>query len=1094
MQDSEKQTQQLQRELREVDKLLKFNPDNVDLIRQKQELLTKAIDETSKKLNILKDAEKDVIAQFERGDIGEEQLRAFQREIIQTDSKLTNLRAKLEQVNSTLEDTDKTTTDTRNSFEKLKDTISEQESELSSLRKEYSNIVLEQGESSQEAQDLAKRILSLNDELQDNKRKLNDAEQAANDLGNEYKEAGDSAKTAEGGFTILKGALANLASNAIQGAISKIQEFVQGLFELSEATEEYRLMQAKLSGSAQTFGYDIDFIKEKYKEFYSYLSDDQMATNAITNLEGMGVSTETVSKSAEAAIAVWTAYGDSIPIESLTESINESSQVAKVTGVLADALNWAGISEDDFNAKLETCNSTQERADLIAQTLNDRYGESKARFDEMSGSILDSNKAQLELKDTQAQLGQALEPVNTALTEMKNDSLGKLVPIVETCADAFLKFKNWLDEGGAAATIAQAALVGLGTAAGVAATAFGGMLIIKTVTAAINAAKVAMAALNITMSLNPIGLVVAAIAGLVAAFVTLWNKSEEFRDFWTGLWETIKTAAGNVLDAIVNFFTQTVPEAFNSFVETCKNLGQSIADFFTSLPENIMNGLSALWESVSQWATNLGNTIGGFFTSLPERISTAFSNVVTSISEWATNMINTVITTVPQIVDSIVSFFSDLPYKIGYALGYVLGTIVKWITDCINTVITNFPLFVSSIVNFFTQLGTDIWNALTTAYNNVVQWVSNMIAKAVEVGSQFLQNVVSFFTQLPSQIWAFLQTAWTNVSTWVSQMVQKAVEVGSQFLQNVVSFFTQLPAQVWSFLQTTISNVANFVQQMIQNAIQAGSQFVQNVISFIQNLPQNVWNFLQSTISNAQNFVTQFMTKAKEAGTQFLNNVVSFIQQLPSKVWGFLTDAISKAGQFAGQMGAKAREAGTQFLNNIVSTLSSIPSRVVSIGADIVRGIWNGIQSMVGWIGQQISGFVSGILGGFKSALGIASPSKVMRDQIGKWIPAGVAEGIVENEDEPVQAFDDMQRKLLDTAVDVNGLNFNSQLDSTFGGSNASLATMITSVYGLLLNYLPKLLDKQQEIYLDSGELVGATINKIDIGMGNLNALKSRGV
>lgn len=859
LQDSEKQTRQLQRELKEVDRLLKFNPDNVDLIRQKQELLTKAIDETSKKLNILKDAEKDVIAQFERGDIGEEQLRAFQREIIQTDSKLTNLRAKLEQVNSTLEDTDKTTTDTRNSFEKLKDTISEQESELSSLRKEYSNIVLEQGESSQEAQDLAKRILSLNDELQDNKRKLNDAEQAANDLGNEYKEAGDSAKTAEGGFTILKGALANLASDAIQGAISKIQEFIQGLFELSEATEEYRLMQAKLSGSAQTFGYDIDFVKEKYKEFYSYLGDDQAATNAITNLEGMGASTETVSKSAEAAIAVWTAYGDSIPIESLTESINESSQVAKVTGVLADALNWAGISEDDFNAKLETCNSTQERADLIAQTLNDRYGESKARFDEMSGSILESNKAQLELKDTQAQLGQAMEPVNTALTEMKNDSLGKLVPIVETCADAFLKFKNWLDEGGAAATIAQAALVGLGTAAGVAATAFGAMLIIKTVTAAINAAKVAMAALNITMSLNPIVLVVAAIAGLVAAFVMLWNKSEEFRDFWTGLWDTIKTAAGNALDAIVNFFAQ-----------------------------------------------------------------------------------------------------------------------------------------------------------------------------------------------LPSRIWTFLQTAWTNVSTWVSQMVQKAVEVGSQFLQNVVSFFTQLPSKVWGFLTDAISKAGQFVSQM--------------------------------------------GAKAKEAGTQFLNNVVSFVQKLPSKVWGFLTDAISKAGQFVSQMGTKAKEAGQRFFDNITQKLSEIPERVVSIGGDIVRGIWNGITESWDWIVGKISEFCGGILGGFKSALGIASPSKVMRDQIGKWIPAGVAEGIVENEDEPVQAFENMQKNLLDTAVDVNGLNFNSRLDSTFGGSNASFTATLMSMYNLLSNYLPKLLDKQQEIYWDSGELIGATINKIDAGMGKLNTLKARGV
>ena len=978
--------------LKDVNRLLKLDPNNTELLTQKQKLLQSAIQDTSKRLETLKQANEKAAASVKNYDAWKTAYTPIKTEIDKVKNKIGDLKAEMKK----LEDAGEVDT---SAYKDLQDKLTNATKELGKLKKQAKEVNDEFGNpiSTQQYDALQREIVETKIKLQN--------------LGKSFEETENKAKKTNDGFTTIKGTIANLASDVISGAVKKVGELAQSFLDLSETTEEFRTMQAKLSGSAQTFGYDIDFVKEKYKEFYSYLSDDQMATNAITNLEGMGVSTETVSKSAEAAIAVWTAYGDSIPIESLTESINESSQVAKVTGVLADALNWAGISEDDFNAKLETCNSTQERADLIAQTLNDRYGESKARFDEMSGSILDSNKAQLELKDTQAQLGQALEPVNTALTEMKNDSLGKLVPIVETCADAFLKFKNWLDEGGTAATIAQAALVGLGTAAGVAATAFGGMLIIKTVTAAINAAKVAMAALNITMSLNPIGLVVAAIAGLVAAFVTLWNKSEEFRDFWTGLWDAIKTAAGNVLDAIVNFFTQTVPEAFNSFTETCKNLGQSIADFFTSLPENIMNGLSTLWESVSQWATNLGNTIGGFFTSLPERISTAFSNVVTSISEWATNMINTVITTVPQIVDSIVNFFSDLPYKIGYALGYALGTIVKWITDCINTVITNFPLFVSSIVNFFTQLGTDIWNALTTAYNNVVQWVSNMIAKAVEVGSQFLQSVVSFFTQLPSQIWTFLQIAWTNVSTWVSQMVQKAIEAGSQFLQNVVSFFTQLPAQVWSFLQTTISNVANFVQQMIQNAIQAGSQFVQNVISFIQNLPQNVWNFLQSTISNAQNFVTQFMAKAKEAGTQFLNNVVSFVQQLPSKVWGFLTDAVSKAGQFVSQMGTKATEAGQRFLNNITQKLSEIPGRVVSIGGDIVRGIWNGITESWDWIVGKISEFCDGLVSGFMSALGINSPSKVFEDA-SEWIPEGIVKGVKNKTKNVVNAIKTMSKEM----------------------------------------------------------------------------------
>ena len=1023
--------------LKDVNRLLKLDPNNTELLTQKQKLLQSAIQDTSKRLKTLREANEKAAASMKNYDAWKNAYDPIKTDIDRVKKKISELKSEMKE----LEDAGEVDT---SAYKDLQDKLTNATKELGKLKKQAKEVNDEFGNpiSTQQYDALQREIVETKIKLQN--------------LGKSFEETENKAKKTNDGFTTIKGTIANLASDVISGAVKKVGELAQSFLDLSETTEEFRTMQAKLSGSAQTFGYDIDFVKEKYKEFYSYLSDDQMATNAITNLEGMGVSTETVSKSAEAAIAVWTAYGDSIPIESLTESINESSQVAKVTGVLADALNWAGISEDDFNAKLETCNSTQERADLIAQTLNDRYGESKTRFDEMSGSILESNKAQLELKDTQAQLGQAMEPVNTALTEMKNDSLGKLVPIVETCADAFMKFKNWLDEGGTAATIAQAALVGLGTAAGVAATAFGGMLIIKTVTAAINAAKVAMAALNITMSLNPIGLVVAAIAGLVAAFVTLWNKSEEFRDFWTGLWDAIKTAAGNVLDAIVNFFTQTVPEAFNSFTETCKNLGQSIADFFTSLPENIMNGLSTLWESVSQWATNLGNTIGGFFTSLPERISTAFSNVVTSISEWATNMINTVITAVPQIVDSIVNFFSDLPYKIGYALGYALGTIVKWITDCINTVITNFPLFVSSIVNFFTQLGTDIWNALTTAYNNVVQWVSNMIAKAVEVGSQFLQSVVSFFTQLPSQIWTFLQTALTNVSTWVSQMVQKAVEVGSQFLQNVVSFFTQLPAQVWSFLQTTISNVANFVQQMIQNAIQAGSQFVQNVISFIQNLPQNVWNFLQSTISNAQNFVTQFMAKAKEAGTQFLNNVVSFVQQLPSKVWGFLTDAISKAGQFVSQMGTKATEAGQRFFNNITQKLSEIPGRVVSIGGDIVRGIWNGITGSWDWIVGKISEFCGGLVSGFMSALGINSPSKVFEDA-SEWIPEGIVKGVKNKTKNVVNAIKTMSKEMTGAfSVEVpkgnplGGLNVGNTLNAmvTATSPNVNVNNMVTVQVG----------------------------------------------
>lgn len=291
-------------------------------------------------------------------------------------------------------------------------------------------------------------LSKMQSELKDVESQMNETNSETDELSDTFDEVGDAVDSSGDGFTVMKGALADLVSGGISGAIDTVKEFAESIVNLAEETEEYRTMQAKLSGSAESFGYSVEFAKNQYKEFYEYLGDDQMSTNAITNLMGMQVSTETVTASAEAAIAVWTAYGDSIPIESLTESINESAQVAQVTGVLADALNWAGISEDEFNLKLQALTSTQERADLIAQTLNDTYGQSKATYDEMTEGIRNANSAEAEFKETQAEVGEAVEPVREALTRLKTNGLEAILPVVEKVGDLFESFEEHLSDTG----------------------------------------------------------------------------------------------------------------------------------------------------------------------------------------------------------------------------------------------------------------------------------------------------------------------------------------------------------------------------------------------------------------------------------------------------------------------------------------------------------------------------------------------------------------------------------------------------------------------------------------------------------------------
>lgn len=244
LEDVNQKTRNLTGELKGVNSLLKLDPNNVTLLAQKQDILNGAIGETKKKLETLKGAQAQVQKQFESGDIGADQYRDFQREIIATESKLNGLQSELK--------------DTDDKFE---------------------------------------------------------------NLGKKAKKSGEDAEDGSEGFTIMKGAVADLVSNAIQGAISAIGDFVGSMLELTEATEEYRAMQSKIEGSANSFGYSVDFANSKYQEFYKYLGDDQMATNAITNLMGLGTSTESLTSLAEGAIGVWASYGDSIPIEALTESI-----------------------------------------------------------------------------------------------------------------------------------------------------------------------------------------------------------------------------------------------------------------------------------------------------------------------------------------------------------------------------------------------------------------------------------------------------------------------------------------------------------------------------------------------------------------------------------------------------------------------------------------------------------------------------------------------------------------------------------------------------------------------------------------------------
>ena len=253
LKNSEKESRSLQKELKQVNTALKFNPDNVELLTQKQKLLASQIETTKTKLDALKQAEEQVAAQFKAGEIGEDQFRAFQREIIETESKLKTYEAALE------ETTHKTT-----ALEELTNTMSDQEREVARLKDEYKNAVLMYGKNSEEAEKLADEIRELSGDLAENKTKMSDLDKAADDLDQSLDKVDDSAQKAGEGFSVLKGALSILAADLIRKA-------VDGLVDLAKETINVGMsFESSMSNNAALFkasGSELEKLTETAKHY-----------------------------------------------------------------------------------------------------------------------------------------------------------------------------------------------------------------------------------------------------------------------------------------------------------------------------------------------------------------------------------------------------------------------------------------------------------------------------------------------------------------------------------------------------------------------------------------------------------------------------------------------------------------------------------------------------------------------------------------------------------------------------------------------------------------------------------------------------------
>lgn len=494
----------------------------------------------------------------------------------------------------------------------------------------------------------------------------------------------------------------------------------------------------------------------------------------------------------------------------------------------------------------------------------------------------------------------------------------------------------------------------------------------------------------------PVVAVVAAIGVLIAAFANLWKTNEEFRNKMTAIWDGIKSKFESFAQGIVDRLN-ALGFDFENFGEVVKAIWDGFCSVLAPVFEAAFEIISSVLGTVLDVLTGILDVFIGIFTGNWEQCWNGIKEIFVGIWNGLVGILQSLGNMLLGIFDAVCGWFGTTWDETWTNIKQFFVDIWNGITSFFSNVISSIKMavsnFITTIINFFAQLPTNIANFITNAYNSVVTWVSNMVAKAREMGQNFLNAVVSFFTNLPYKVGYFIGNTLTNIVIWVGNMVAKAREMGTNFLNNVVSFFTQLPGKVLQFITSAFNNVQTWATNMVNKAREMGTNFINNVVSFFTQLPGKVLQFITSAFNNVQTWATNMANKAREMGTNFINNVVSFMQQLPGKIKQHLDSAINNLETWVTQMGQKGKEAVQSLIDNVKSAASGIADKVKSIGSDIVSGVWNGIKAAKDTFVSNVKSFFSGIVDDVKDALGIGSPSKVFRDEVGRWLPPGVVQG-----------------------------------------------------------------------------------------------------
>ena len=668
----------------------------------------------------------------------------------------------------------------KDSLEKLKqstgDTMEEQAALTAEIKK-WQQAQTEAEESTEAAaqsvQEWQQRLNSakveqgdLAEATQKNNQYLEEAEKSADGCAKSIDKYGKEVDAAEENTRSFADALkdglvtgAKAAGAAIAAVGTAAVAGVKFLNDIAESTEEYRAAQGKLNTAFEAAGFSTGTAKEAYQTLYAVLGDTDNATESAQLLAQLATAEEDVAKWGDIAAGVTGTFGDALPINSLIEASNETAKVGEVTGALADALNWVGISEDEFNSKLSACADETERTALITDTLTETYQNATDIFKENNATVLEANKAQAELDDTMARLGGRVAEVKTALT-------AEFAPALADVVDAFVGLTEGAD--GAEEALAEAidGLIGQAAEKLPELLEFGTEIILNVLNGLAEASpQLAEGAVTVVTSLAE---------GLIEALPQL---AEAGAQLIAGLVEGLAEALPDLLPAGAEAVTQLV----QALVDNVPLLADAALELVTGLADGILDAAPTLLEALPE---------------LIESIVSTLLEAVPEITEAGVELLSALVEDLPEIIDSIVEVLPEI-------IESVIDTLLEQLPDLAEAGVE----LLTALVTDLPEISATIAEGLTELLGAIKDKLVDSIPEMVETGVELLTSLID---DLPQIIWEICQ-ALPEIIDGMIGVLEEGVDlfedVGGALVEGLWNGIQSLAGWLWDKVSGWISGI-----------------------------------------------------------------------------------------------------------------------------------------------------------------------------------------------------------------------------------------------------------------------------------------------